>query len=109
VPLAACGNVPSSWRHRMRINGYDFHTKADPPSSEDLAKAWQPYIDTCIQACRPGALHVREQIPVDKGSYGYGVFWNAARDESSLSDAERAELFSGTRDAILSFGPSGLD
>jgi len=34
----------------MRINGYDFHEQVDPPSSEALAAAWKPYIETCIAA-----------------------------------------------------------
>ena len=36
-------------------------------------------------------------FPVDKGSYGYGVFWNACkRLAEGASAAEKASLFSGT-------------
>src|SRR3546814_18803732 len=34
----------------MRINGFDFHEHPDPPSSERLADAWRPYVETCIEA-----------------------------------------------------------
>jgi L-fuconolactonase len=96
--LATCPNVHVKLGGiGMRINGYDFHTKADPPSSEELAAAWKPYIDTCIQAFGPARCMFESNFPVDKGSYGYGVFWNACKRLSrGLSDAERAELFSGT-------------
>ena len=36
-------------------------------------------------------------FPVDKGSYGYGVFWNACKKLASGASAEeRTALFSGT-------------
>jgi predicted TIM-barrel fold metal-dependent hydrolase len=36
-------------------------------------------------------------FPVDKGSYGYAAFWNACKLlTKSASDAEKANLFSGT-------------
>jgi predicted TIM-barrel fold metal-dependent hydrolase len=34
----------------MRMIGFDFFNNAEPPASEDLAKAWKPYIETCIAA-----------------------------------------------------------
>jgi Amidohydrolase len=32
----------------MRMIGFDFFNNAEPPTSEDLAKAWKPYIETCM-------------------------------------------------------------
>ncbi len=34
----------------MPIGMFDFYTRAKPPSSEELAVAYQPYIETCIAA-----------------------------------------------------------
>jgi len=49
--LARCPNVCVKLGGiGMRINGYDFHEQVDPPSSEALAAAWKPYIETCIAA-----------------------------------------------------------
>jgi L-fuconolactonase len=31
----------------MRVNGFGFEGAEAPPESEHLAKAWQPYIETC--------------------------------------------------------------
>jgi len=81
----------------MRINGFDFHEHDDPPSSERLADAWRPYIETCIEAFGADRCMFESNFPVDKGSYGYGVFWNAckllAKDASA---AEKTALFSAT-------------
>jgi hypothetical protein len=34
----------------MLFGMFDFHTRETPPSSEELARAYQPYIETCIAA-----------------------------------------------------------
>jgi len=95
--LAACPNVfVKLGGLGMRINGYDFHEQPDPPSSETLAKAWKPYIDTLIQAFGPQRSMFESNFPVDKGSYGYAAFWNACkRLAQGASAVEKADLFSG--------------
>ncbi|MBO0710011.1 MAG: amidohydrolase family protein [Acetobacteraceae bacterium] len=81
----------------MRINGYGFHEQAGPPSSETLAAAWKPYIETCIEAFGPARCMFESNFPVDKGSYSYGVFWNACKRLSAgVSPSERADLLAGT-------------
>jgi predicted TIM-barrel fold metal-dependent hydrolase len=96
--LAQCPNVfVKLGGMGMRINGYDFHGQADPPSSETLAAAWKPYVDTCIEAFTPARCMFESNFPVDKGSYGYGVFWNACkRLASGANDSEKADLFART-------------
>ena len=37
----------------MRLIGFTFYENDQPPSSEDLAQAWRPYIETCIEAFGP--------------------------------------------------------
>jgi predicted TIM-barrel fold metal-dependent hydrolase len=81
----------------MRINGWDFHTKAEPPSSEELAAAWKPYVETCIEAFGASRCMFESNFPVDKGSYGYAAFWNACKILAKrASAAEKTDLFSGT-------------
>lgn len=81
----------------MRINGYDFHAQADPPSSDTLAAAWKPYMDTCIEAFGASRCMFESNFPVDKGSYGYREYWNACKIMSRGASAdERADLFAGT-------------
>ncbi|HUA54822.1 MAG TPA: amidohydrolase family protein, partial [Candidatus Sulfotelmatobacter sp.] len=52
--LAACPNLHVKLGGLgMRMFGFSFHTGALPPSSEELAQAWRPYIETCIAAFGP--------------------------------------------------------
>ncbi len=96
--LATCPNVfVKLGGLGMRINGYDFHEQPEPPSSETLAAAWKPYIETCIEAFTPARCMFESNFPVDKGSYSYGVFWNACkRLASGASASDKADLFART-------------
>jgi predicted TIM-barrel fold metal-dependent hydrolase len=96
--LAACPNVVIKVGGlAMRINGWDFHTKTEPPTSMDLAAAWKPYVDTCIAAFGADRCMFESNFPVDKGSYGYAAYWNACkRLTAEASSAEKTALFSGT-------------
>jgi predicted TIM-barrel fold metal-dependent hydrolase len=81
----------------MRLNGFDFHTRPEPPSSADLAAAWKPYVETCIDAFGAARCMFESNFPVDKGSYGYAPFWNACKLlAKGASEQEKTDLFSGT-------------
>jgi predicted TIM-barrel fold metal-dependent hydrolase len=81
----------------MRLGGFGFHETAEPPSSEALANAWRPYIETCIEAFGASRAMFESNFPVDKGSYSYPVFWNACKLLARrASETERTDLFSGT-------------
>jgi predicted TIM-barrel fold metal-dependent hydrolase len=96
--LASCPNVVVKLGGLgMRIGGFGFHEPADPPSSEQLAQAWRPYVETCIESFGAGRCMFESNFPVDKGSYSYAVCWNAfKRLASGASAAEKADLFSST-------------
>ncbi|HVH74268.1 MAG TPA: amidohydrolase family protein [Stellaceae bacterium] len=81
----------------MRIFGFGFHERELPPSSEELAAAWRPYVETCIEAFGASRAMFESNFPVDKGSCGYVAAWNAfKRIAAGCSAAEKAALFSGT-------------
>ena len=83
----------------------DFEAQAEPPSSEQLAAAWKPYIDTCIEAFGARRCMFESNFPVDKGSYSYAVGWNAfKRLAAGASAAEKAELFGGTATRFYRLG-----
>ena len=66
--LAACPNVYVKLGGLgMRLGGFGFHEFPEAPSSETLAAAWRPYIETCIEAFGAIALHVRKQFPRRQG------------------------------------------
>src|SRR5579862_3459149 len=81
----------------MCLLGYDFHEREMPPSSEELAAAWRPYITTCIEAFGPERAMFESNFPPDKGQCSYRVIFNAfKRIAASMSEAEKNTLFSQT-------------
>ena len=61
----------------MCLLGYDFHLRPKPPSSEQAAAAWRPYIETCIEAFGPNRAMFESNFPPDKGQCSYQVIFNA--------------------------------
>jgi predicted TIM-barrel fold metal-dependent hydrolase len=81
----------------MRLLGYDFHERPMPPSSEQAAAAWRPYIETCIEAFGPEHGMFESNFPPDKGQCSYQVIFNAfKRLSAQYSEAEQTALFSKT-------------
>ncbi|HEY1430390.1 MAG TPA: amidohydrolase family protein [Stellaceae bacterium] len=96
--LASCPNMHIKLGGLgMRMFGFTHHTGELPPSSEELAAAWRPYIETCIAAFAPERAMFESNFPVDKGSCGYAALWNAfKRIAAGCSPAEKTALFAGT-------------
>jgi predicted TIM-barrel fold metal-dependent hydrolase len=81
----------------MRLLGYDFHERPKPPSSEQAAAAWRPYIETCIDAFGVNRAMFESNFPPDKGQCSYQVIFNAfKRIAAQYSEAERNALFANT-------------
>jgi L-fuconolactonase len=104
--LALCANVHIKLGGLgMRMFGFDFHTKELPPSSEELAAAWRPYVETCIAAFGPDRAMFESNFPVDKGGCGYAALWNACkRIAAGCSASEKAALFAGTASKFYRLG-----
>ena len=96
--IAKCENVVVKLGGlAMRLLGYDFHERPRPPSSEELAAAWRPYVETCIEAFGANRAMFESNFPPDKGQCSYQVIFNAfKRIAASCSEAEKTELFSRT-------------
>jgi predicted TIM-barrel fold metal-dependent hydrolase len=96
--IAKCPNVVVKLGGlAMRLLGYDFHERPKPPSSEQAAAAWRPYIETCIEAFGPARCMFESNFPPDKGQCSYQVIFNAfKRIAASCSEAEKTALFSKT-------------
>ena len=96
--LATCPNVHVKLGGLgMRMFGFTHHLGELPPSSEELAAAWRPYIETCIAAFGTERAMFESNFPVDKGSCGYAALWNAfKRIAAGHSPAEKYALFAGT-------------
>jgi L-fuconolactonase len=96
--LAKCPNVVAKLGGiGMTSFGFDFHERAEPPSSEDLAAAWRQYVEPCIEAFGVDRCMFESNFPPDKQSCGYAELWNAfKRITANASAAEKRELYSGT-------------
>ena len=96
--IAKCPNVSVKLGGlAMCLLGYDFHQRPLPPSSEELATAWRPYIETCIEAFGVQRAMFESNFPPDKGQCSYQVIFNAfKRITASMSEAEKDALFSKT-------------
>jgi predicted TIM-barrel fold metal-dependent hydrolase len=96
--IAKCENVVVKLGGlAMRLLGYDFHERPRPPSSEELAAAWRPYVETCIEAFGANRAMFESNFPPDKGQCSYQVIFNAfKRIAASCSEAEKTGLFSRT-------------
>jgi predicted TIM-barrel fold metal-dependent hydrolase len=96
--LATCPNVTVKVGGLgMPFTGFAFHEQPDPPTSEQLAAAYRPWFDVCIDAFGSERCMFESNFPVDKESHSYAVYWNACkRLTQGASDTERANLFRRT-------------
>jgi predicted TIM-barrel fold metal-dependent hydrolase len=96
--IAKCPNVVMKLGGlAMRLLGYGFDERPQPPSSDDAAAAWRPYIETCIEAFGPRRCMFESNFPPDKGQCSYQVIFNAfKRIAADYSEAEKTALFSRT-------------
>ncbi len=96
--VAACPNVLLKLGGLgMRLFGFSFAEKPQPPTSRELAQAWAPYVTACIEMFGAQRCMFESNFPVDKGTCSYGVLWNAFKQITAGATAdERTALFSGT-------------
>jgi L-fuconolactonase len=96
--LASCQNVVVKLGGlAMPFAGFEWSYTNRPKSSEDLATAWKPYIDECVDAFGPRRAMFESNYPVDGYTCSYRTLWNALkRCGAGYSPEEKAELFSGT-------------
>lgn len=80
LDLARCPNVMVKLSGLgMRLGGFRFEDKAQAPSSTELAEAWRPWIETCIEAFGAARCMYGSNFPVDKGSHGHAIGLNALK------------------------------
>jgi predicted TIM-barrel fold metal-dependent hydrolase len=99
MELAKCPNVHMKLGGLANpfFSGLSFRGRAAAPSSQELAQAFRPYIETCIQAFGPDRCMFESNFPADKESCSYPVLWNAfKRLAAGYSASEKQALFSGT-------------
>jgi predicted TIM-barrel fold metal-dependent hydrolase len=79
------------------LMGFEMGQQDSAPSSEQLAKAWGPYLHTCIEAFGPDRGMFESNFPVDKGMCSYSNLWNAfKRVSEGYSNDEKNAMFHNT-------------
>ncbi len=93
--VARCPNVVMKLGGVGQLRfGFDWHTRAKPIGSEELAQALSPLMGYCIEQFGPERCMFESNFPVDKRSYSYNVVFNAfKRLSKNYSASERAAMF----------------
>ncbi len=96
--LAKCQNVTMKLGGMtMRLAAYDYMGLDVPPSSEQLAAHWRPYIETCVDLFGADRCIAESNFPVEKMGIGFAALFNALkRLTSGCSAAEKAAIFADT-------------
>ena len=96
--LATCGNVVAKLGGiNMEVNGFGWHDRPRPPTSQELLDATRPYYDYTLEKFGVDRCMFESNFPVDKLSCSYTVLWNVfKRLTAGYSAAEKAKLFHDT-------------
>ena len=96
--LATCPNVVAKLGGiNMEVNGFGWHEKPRPPTSQELVDATRHYYDYTLEKFGAARCMFESNFPVDKASCSYTVLWNAfKRLTSGCSADEKTKLFHDT-------------
>lgn len=96
--LATCPNVVAKLGGiNMELNGFGWHTRTRPPTSQELVNATRRYYDYTIEQFGADRCMFESNFPVDKESCSYTVLWNAfKRLTTGCSADEKLKLFHDT-------------
>jgi predicted TIM-barrel fold metal-dependent hydrolase len=96
--LSTCPNVVAKVGGlQMEVNGFDWHTKPRPPTSQELVDATRPYYACLLEQFGAERCMFESNFPVDKVSCSYTVLWNAfKRLTAGASADDKAKLFHDT-------------
>lgn len=99
--IETLGNYPNVYLKlggiNMKVNGFEWHTRERPASSEELAEATSAYYDHAIKHFGASRCMFESNFPVDKASCSYNVLWNTFKKISQdYSADERNALFCDT-------------
>ncbi len=90
----------------MRLGGFDFHDRDQPPTSQELADAWRPLFEVCVEAFGPGRAMFESNFPVDKSCCSYRVMWNTfKRLARNFSPDEKKALFASNAVRVYRLPP----
>ena len=96
--IAKCPNVVAKLGGlAMPDNGFGWHERATPPTSDEFAQAQKRYYLHAIECFGPNRCMFESNFPVDKWSISYPVLWNGLKKiVAGFSESEKDAMFYGT-------------
>jgi len=96
--VAACPNVVMKLGGiQMAVNGFGWHERDKPPSSDELVATNAPWYEHAIEQFGPARCMFESNFPVDRLSCSYTVLWNQFKKLTKGFRAdERVLLFHDT-------------
>jgi predicted TIM-barrel fold metal-dependent hydrolase len=96
--LARCANVVAKIGGiNMPVNGFGWHHRPTPPTSDELVAATRDYYLHTIDKFGPRRCMFQSNFPVDRVSCSYVVLWNAFKKiAAGFTTDEKAQLFHRT-------------
>lgn len=92
----------------MPIWGLGFEDRTDRLYSDELKKAWAPYVETAIEAFGPDRCMMESNFPADGRSCGFVPLWNALKGiVAGYSADQKSMLFHDT--ACRAYKLEGLE
>ena len=104
--LASCPNVVAKLGGiNMAVNGYGWHKRDLPPTSDELVAATRDWYLHSIDVFGPERCMFESNFPVDKLSCSYGILWNAFKKiASGFTADEKTHLFHDTAARVYRIG-----
>lgn len=99
--IAALAGIPNVYLKlggiNMKINGFGWHKRELPPTSDELVEKTAAYYEHCIDTFGAARCMFESNFPVDRESVSYPVLWNAFKKiAANRTASEREALFHGT-------------
>jgi len=108
TPLADCPNVYCKLGGiNMKANGYNWHKRPSPPTSDELVEATQRYYHRAIEVFGVERCMFESNFPIDRESCSYTILWNAFKKiAGAYSPAEKQALLKGNAERCYSLSSS---
>lgn len=102
--IATCPNVVAKLGGlAMPDNGYGWHDRDRPPTSDEFVAAQGDWYRHTIDAFGPERCMFESNFPVDRFSLSYRTFWNAAKQiAGAYSTGEQDAMFRRTATRVYS-------
>jgi predicted TIM-barrel fold metal-dependent hydrolase len=93
--IASCQNVVAKIGGlAMPDNGFGWHTRERPPTSDEFVAAQERYYDHTIECFGPDRCMFESNFPVDRWSVSYPVLWNGLKKiAAKYTDDEQDAMF----------------